>query len=81
MIVLLELKSQEDWEKLGYVKAFDTSCDTVKDTVPRINYNEITRTEFIEKYERPRIPVVITHALDHWRAKKKWTIQVATVLD
>ena len=74
--VVLELKSEEDWEKLNYFENFNVSTDSVKDTVPRVNYNEITRREFIEKYERPRIPVVITHGLDHWRATRKWTIQV-----
>ena len=52
------------------------NLSSVNDNVPRIDYNSIARSEFVEKYERPRNPVVLTHAMDHWRAMRKWSLEV-----
>lgn len=29
--------------------------------------------EFVERFERPRIPVVITGLAEHWPATRRWT--------
>lgn len=52
--------------------------NTVQDNVPRIDYQEISHEEFIEKYERPLKPVVITNGLDHWPAMRRWTLERLT---
>ena len=48
----------------------------MRDNVHRVDCNKISKAEFVEKYEKPRIPVVLTHAMDHWKAMKKWTVEV-----
>lgn len=32
----------------------------------------------MDKFEKPRIPVVLTHSIDHWRGYRKWTIDKLT---
>lgn len=61
---------------MNYVEEFDTSLSTVRDNVPRLDCNKISKSEFVERYEKPRIPVVLTHAMDHWKAMRKWTVEV-----
>jgi histone arginine demethylase JMJD6 len=34
---------------------------------------ELNPEQFVERYERPRLPVVITGLCDGWRAAKEWT--------
>ena len=33
----------------------------------------MTVVEFVERFERPRLPVVITGLCDGWRARENWT--------
>jgi len=73
----IELKGEEGWTKLNYVAEFDTSLESVHDNVPRQDCNKISKSEFVEKFEKPRIPVVLTHAMDHWKAMRKWTTEVS----
>lgn len=72
----IELKGEDGWTKLNYVEEFDTSLTTVKDNVPRQDCNKISKSEFVERYEKPRVPVVLTHTMDHWKAMRKWTVEV-----
>lgn len=44
-----------------------------KDTIPRVNCNDITVGEFIEKYEKGEKPVIITGVADNWKAKDQWS--------
>ena len=76
-----ELKNQKvDWFKNGYFESADTFLPPVVDTVPRIDSRTLTCEEFRSKYELPRIPIVLTHAMDEWPTMKKWTIKVCSVL-
>ena len=72
---MVELKV-DGWTKHKYYKTFDLGHSIVKDNVPRINFEETSKKEFIEKYERPLKPVVITNALDDWAAMRRWTLEV-----
>jgi len=74
--VLLELKGEDEWTKLNHAENFDTSLGTVRDNVPRQDCNKISKSEFVERYEKPRIPVVLTHTMDHWKSMRKWTVEV-----
>lgn len=53
------------------------SLDSVHDNVERININEVSHEQFVEKYEKLYKPVVITGACDNWKAKYKWNLQVS----
>ncbi|KAI9269853.1 hypothetical protein BY458DRAFT_475290 [Sporodiniella umbellata] len=61
-----------DWRKWKFHRN-DYWIDSYLDTVPRIDYRITTKKEFIDKYEAPNIPVVITHVTDEWKANKHWT--------
>lgn len=50
-----------------------TDVDAVKDTLERIDSSRITIQEFAERYELPKVPVVITGFCKDWPAKKAWT--------
>lgn len=72
----IELKGTDGWTKLNYVEEFETSVGSVKDNVPRQDCNKISKSEFVEKFEKPRVPVVLTHTMDHWKGMRKWTVEV-----
>ena len=69
----------DGWTKYNFHNTFDLSLDSFTDDVPRINYNETSHDEFIEKYERPLRPVVITNCLDSWPAVRRWTLEVMSL--
>ena len=46
------------------------------DKVPRIEESKVSRVEFIEKYEVPGLPVVITGCSKNWPAEVKWNREV-----
>lgn len=45
--------------------------------MPRIDESTVSPEEFIEKYEKPYLPIVIKGSQDEWRAKYKWTLEVS----
>lgn len=51
-----------------------------KDNFERINGDTFSVQEFIEKYEKPGIPVVITELTKNWSANQNWTEEVGWVL-
>ncbi|CAO3600503.1 unnamed protein product [Absidia cylindrospora] len=63
-----------DWNKWKFAHK-DFWINAFVDTVPRIDCRKVPKQEFIDKYEAPNIPVVITHATDHWKANQNWTEQ------
>lgn len=68
-----ELKPEE-WQKYNHYD--DHSLLTCpKDQLERIDARNITREEFIERYERPAKPVIIQHLIDDWPAWEKWTLE------
>ena len=48
----------------------------VKDNCERISYLDVDERTFIERYEQPNVPVVITDSQLDWLGNKKWTIEV-----
>ena len=73
--LLKELKGELGWSRFNF---YESSCceDTVHDNVERISYAEVDEETFIERYERPNLPIVIDLGLETWEAKKKWTLEV-----
>ncbi|CAF1524946.1 unnamed protein product [Didymodactylos carnosus] len=61
----------EDWTKNDYYH--DTKIKPINDKLERIDARNVTHEEFIERYERPGIPVMIQHSIDSWPAFDKWT--------
>ena len=49
---------------------------TFKDTIERIDVNDFTVEQFIEKYEKGSKPVIITGVVSQWPAKKEWGVKV-----
>lgn len=49
----------------------------VVDTMARIEYHAVSEAEFVERFERLNRPVVISSALNHWRAQDTWTLKVS----
>lgn len=52
----------------------DPTSVAKRDTLNRINADLISREEFIERYERPIKPVIITNITKTWSAQDKWTL-------
>ncbi len=49
------------------------------DKIERIDGRKVTKEQFIERYEKPRKPVIITNVIDKWRANDKWTLEVVGI--
>ena len=62
------------WDALRFHETFDLNPANVKDTVERINVDEVSEAEFIERYEKPYKPVVIQGVIKDWKARYKWTL-------
>ena len=71
-----ELKGESGWTRLGLARTFPLSKELVKDNCERISYLDVDEQSFVERYEHPAIPVVITDSQLDWQANKKWTIEV-----
>lgn len=71
-----ELKTREMWVEREYARTFDLSWSHVPDTLPRVDVKRVSPEEFIEKYEKPYLPCVLTGVQDTWMAREKWTLEV-----
>ena len=47
---------------------------TFVDTIERVNVNEITVEQFIEKYERGSRPCILTGVTEKWRGNTEWQL-------
>jgi histone arginine demethylase JMJD6 len=72
-----ELKSKFSWYEHRYSVTFDCSLTSFPEStcIERIHVKDVSPEEFIERFERPYIPVVILGAQEHWKANYKWSPQ------
>ncbi|RIB16048.1 hypothetical protein C2G38_2017742 [Gigaspora rosea] len=72
--VKLNARSELDifeWSKCGFANNnYWISPDA--DKLPRIDVSQVSREDFIMKYEAPGLPVVITGCTRGWAAETKW---------
>ena len=71
----LELKGVEGWTRFALERNF--TLLEGQNTVDRISYTQVSTEEFIKRFERPRLPVVIRGSQDSWQASKKWNCEVS----
>ncbi|CAG0903791.1 unnamed protein product, partial [Cyprideis torosa] len=69
-----ELSSRNLWCAEEYYKTLDLSPASVRNDVIRISCDEVSRAEFIEKYEKTYTPIVITDVQKSWAANTRWTL-------
>jgi len=62
------------WQERNYYEKFDLNPNHYKDNCPRIDVNEVSPEQFVEKYEKLYLPVVINGCTKHWKAEYKWTL-------
>uniref|UniRef100_A0A5S6QZQ0 JmjC domain-containing protein n=1 Tax=Trichuris muris TaxID=70415 RepID=A0A5S6QZQ0_TRIMR len=62
------------WNVLRLCEQFDLRSP-VYDNVERIDGTSLTVEDFVRKYEKPRVPVVITKLIRHWPASHEWTVE------
>eukprot|EP00798_Chlamydomonas_sp_ICE-L_P020979 gene20980-27834_t len=64
--------SKGEW-KHGYAEDPSAlSVEGIVDDVPRYHWKDLSVEEFVERFERPRLPVVITGLTEGWPADKGW---------
>ena len=51
----------------------DTFCIQATSSDTDFSMQNLTVAEFVERFERPRLPVVITGLCDGWKARGNWT--------
>jgi len=69
-----ELKGEEGWCRLRYHETFDQLKNNIPNEIERISFKKISQLEFINKYEKTRVPVILTDCTNHWQAMHKWTL-------
>lgn len=69
-----ELADKVAWMQLEYYRKFDKFRE-FEDNVERINVDEVSPEQFIERYERIYKPVVIEGVQNGWKALDKWTLE------
>ncbi len=74
-----ELKGELGWTKLNYWHTFPIGPEHVSDNCERISYLDVDEHRFIERFEQPRLPVVITEGQLDWQACTKWTMEVRRI--
>ncbi|KAL4517762.1 hypothetical protein Ndes2526A_g02143 [Nannochloris sp. 'desiccata'] len=63
-----------EWQKHSYATSNLLSTKTLRDSLPRIDARNISLEDFIDRFEKPGLPVVLTHACDDWPASQgAWT--------
>jgi histone arginine demethylase JMJD6 len=81
MFVLLPVSelTLPEWQKHGFAQKrkdlTDIEAARKRDTVTRINYDEVSKEEFIERFEKPGQPVVILGCTEGWKANAEWTLE------
>jgi len=73
--------SSDDWTKENYYDKCDLSIDYLPDNIDRIDSNQVSLEEFIEKYEKQYKPCIILNAQKDWNAPEKWTLEVITEIE
>ncbi|CAG9805786.1 unnamed protein product [Chironomus riparius] len=69
-----ELASTYMWTELEYAKNFEPYLQ-FEDNCPRIHAPDVNCDEFIEQFEAPYIPCVITNIQEGWKAQSKWSME------
>lgn len=59
------------WDTLGLAEKFTLS--ECRENIVRVDGSKLSLNEFRERFERPRIPCIITHLTESWQANEKWT--------
>ncbi|KAI9327183.1 hypothetical protein DFJ73DRAFT_601050, partial [Zopfochytrium polystomum] len=62
----------DDWRRYQYSGRVNFWLDPERDHIERISCRTCSKVEFIERFEAPGLPVVITEALDDWPAATNW---------
>uniref|UniRef100_A0A7I4YNY0 JmjC domain-containing protein n=1 Tax=Haemonchus contortus TaxID=6289 RepID=A0A7I4YNY0_HAECO len=60
------------WDTLGLAQKF--VLPDFQDNILRVDGSKLSLSEFREKYETPRIPIILTGLTDKWQAHEKWTV-------
>ncbi|KAG8459789.1 hypothetical protein KFE25_014352 [Diacronema lutheri] len=58
------------------IRAFATRVEPrwlERSNVDRRSVDGLSHAEFVEKYEKPRVPLILTGAVSKWRAATEWT--------
>ena len=78
--MFVELKDEAGWCRYQFARHLKLWPQQYPDTAVRINVNEVSTGEFIERFEKPALPVVLTGVVDTWPATERWTLQVRSHL-
>lgn len=74
---LIVCRNYNEWTILGLHENFDLSLESIarRDTLQRVSVKSTGHEKFIEQYEKPLRPVILTDVTDSWPAKERWTIE------
>ena len=78
LVLSSELKGELGWTRLGFYKTKLCCRESVNDVMERVNCQDVNEANFIERFERPNYPTVISNSQLDWNARKKWTVEVGS---
>lgn len=63
------------WDALHLNERFPLDSSICKNELERIDANSITLEEFVNRYEKPYRPIILTNTQTEWKANEKWTFE------
>lgn len=68
----------EDWTRDNYAETdvLETLKSGCNDTVPRVNINELTPEDFVERFVKPNRPVIVRGVADGWPMAREFAWKV-----
>lgn len=68
--------SPDGWGEHGYAYCrSEWSGEDVEDGIQRIHQDEVSEAEFVERFERPGLPVLIQGCMDAKKTKEHWSCE------
>ena len=70
-------RSAADWtrDQQQYSRLAARLRATIPDTVPRVDGATLSKEDFIERFEAPNTPVVVTRLQGNWPAQERWALE------
>ena len=72
----------DEWAKFDYFSKTNVNdllgidvAYPVSPQIDRVHQSRLSVQQFIDNYERPAVPCIITGCADKWRARKEWSFE------
>ena len=79
---IVQTLNLDEWAKFDYFRKANVNdllgidvAYPVSPQIDRVHQSRLSVQQFIDNYERPAVPCIITGCADKWRARKEWSFE------